>query len=305
VTDRTMLFLVQALKKEATTVIDWVDSIVLHFTREIRSSLNNGEYHKLPRQLRLLVQAAIIERFYGRCADVNVTVSPVDKQWLDSVNGVPHKNRVLLNGVLFRQTSGVQKIPKRVIFTGIMNFPPNYHSACWFVDRVVPLITQRDPEVTFVLAGAHPPAELLRRANERIHVTGSVADLSREIAMSELYVAPMISGGGFKNKVVEALSNGLFVVGTSIAVEFLEPDLQQLLLVVDEPDAMADAILLVLNNPEKFRHRQEQATRIVRQRYAWEHRAKELVGIVSQFRNATVGEPGRMPALTSRSSSRT
>jgi glycosyltransferase involved in cell wall biosynthesis len=281
VTDRHMLFLVQRLKGRATTVIDWIDSLVLYFAREIRSSWNNREYRNLPKLLRFLAEAVIKERSYSRDADLNMVVSPVDKRWLDRVNGVPGKNRVLRNGVLLRQPAAVPKIRKRIIFSGAMHFPPNYRSALWYMDRVSPIIERRDPAITFVLAGINPSAQLLRRANARVHITGPVPDLNREIAISELYVAPMVSGGGFKNKVVEALSNGVFVVGTSMAFECFEPDLQKLLLVADEPHAMADAILSFLNNPESFRDRQELATEIVRKRYTWEHRARELAAMVS------------------------
>ena len=55
--------------------------------------------------------------------------------------------------------------------------------------------------------GANPIPALLERASKNVVVTGFVEDLNREIACSEIFVAPLVSGGGFKNKVLEAIAN--------------------------------------------------------------------------------------------------
>jgi glycosyltransferase involved in cell wall biosynthesis len=115
-------------------------------------------------------------------------------------------------------------------------------------------------------------------------VTGYVEDLSREIAQSDLYVAPLVCGSGFKNKVVEAISNGTYVVGTSMAVEFLDSEIRERLLVFDSPRAMADAILAYLDNPGAFASRLAEVQEILAEKLTWEAQASELLRLVTARR---------------------
>ena len=133
-----------------------------------------------------------------------------------------------------------------------------------------------------LIAGANPVAELTARANERIQVTGYVEDLAQQIAQSELYVAPLVCGSGFKNKVVEAIANGTFVIGTSMAVEFLEPDIRGHLMVADSPRAMADAILKYLDDPRSFEPKLLEVRRLVAEKLTWKAQASELLRLASE-----------------------
>jgi glycosyltransferase involved in cell wall biosynthesis len=180
-----------------------------------------------------------------------------------------------------QRTEAGAKIKDRIIFTGNMDFPPNYRSAIWFIDRVFPLLRERS-SITLVIAGANPVEELIARSGDRIEVTGYVDDLRREIARSELYVAPLICGGGFKNKVVEAISSGTFVVATSMAVEFFDPKVREHLLVADTPQQMAGAILSYLKNPQVFLTKLPSLKSIIDNDFTWESKARELVGIACE-----------------------
>ena len=114
---------------------------------------------------------------------------------------------------------------------------------------------------------------------------GYVENLRQEIARSELYVAPLICGGGFKNKVVEAISSGTFVVATSMAVEFFDPKVRKHLLVADTPQQMAGAILSYLQSPQDFAIKLKTLKRIIDEDFTWESKAKELVGIACEAKS--------------------
>jgi glycosyltransferase involved in cell wall biosynthesis len=229
-----------------------------------------------------MAEAFVEERYYGRRSDFNLAVSPVDKSYLDRANGLPERNRVLLNGVESRAAEPCPKVRGRIIFSGIMDFPPNYKSALWFIDEVFPLLRRERPDIKLVIAGGKPVEELRARADERIEVTGYVEDLRREIARSELYVAPLVSGGGFKNKVVEAVAAGTYVVATSMAVEFLGPEARRHLLVADTPREMADRVLAYLEDPRKYDADLAALTRIVNEELTWAAAAKGLAAVARE-----------------------
>lgn len=276
---RDLLFMLP--EAGAGTLVDWIDSYFLYHLREARLYWRERRPLRALASLRLMAEAFIEERHYGRLCDFNLAVSPVDKSYLDRANGRPAKNRVLPNGVEMRAAEPCPKVKGRLIFTGIMDFPPNYKSALWFIDEVMPLLREHK-DIKLVIAGGKPTEELRARADDRIEVTGFVDDLRGEIARSELYVAPLVCGGGFKNKVVEAVSAGTFVAGTSMAVEFLGDDARRHLLVADTPRAMADAVLRYLEDPRRYDADLEAVTRIIREELTWARAAEGLAALARE-----------------------
>jgi glycosyltransferase involved in cell wall biosynthesis len=273
---RDLLFALPELGSHTTTVIDWVDSYALYHLREARLHFKSVRLLKLLRSLQLAAEALIHERYYSRRASLSLAVSAVDKSYI-SRNDHSH---VVTNGVAAAERTGPAKIKGQLIFTGNMDFPPNYQSAIWFIDEVFPLLNHR-ADVCLVIAGANPVSELVSRASDRIKVTGYIEDLSREIAQSELYVAPLVCGSGFKNKVVEAIANGTYVIGTCMAVEFLDAEIRERLVVADSPRAMAGAILTYLDDPRAFKSRLADVQEIVAEKLTWEAQASELLRLVT------------------------
>jgi glycosyltransferase involved in cell wall biosynthesis len=140
--------------------------------------------------------------------------------------------------------------------------------------------------VVFTVAGRNPLPALIGRAGPSVQILGDVPDISTEIAASALYVAPLVSGGGFKNKVIEAISCGTFVVSTTRGVEFLDNALRELLLVADAPGAFAGDVLRFLQDPEPFAARLRTLQARIASDYTWGHRAEQLIGWLPDSRLA-------------------
>lgn len=279
--NRQMLFLAPRLAASLPCVIDFGDCYTLYRLRELKVLWRNRNLGGIPSSARQLIEGFLKERYYSRRADANIAVSPVDKQTLDKINRASRKNFTLLNGVSPASPGArAAKAPYRLIFSGNMNFPPNYESALWFIDRVFPLVLRSHPDAEFVLAGANPVPQLLSRANQRIRVTGFVEDMAAELASSALYVAPMIMGGGFKNKVVEALINRTYVAATPMAVEFLGPEAVSQMLIADSPESLAAHINRFLSHPGEFESRLAILHAMVAREFSWEHRTAQLLDIV-------------------------
>jgi glycosyltransferase involved in cell wall biosynthesis len=284
VSQRACLPLVPDLAHMTATVIDWCDSFVLADIREIHLLLKTGKLTKLPAAMRALIAPLIEETFYGKYSAANIVVSQADKKCLDRLNQRPHLNHVIHNGVAFpvAGTHEVRKEPNRLIFTGSMSFPPNYNGALWFIEHVMPLLTPKNKEIRLVVAGQEPISELLSKADEHIKITGLVPDIRAEIAKSQLYVAPLISGTGFRNKVVEAIASGTYVIGTPMALEFLDVKLRSTLLIATTAKEFAVRIEEFLKDPRAFDDRLNEAVRIVREDYQWASRVKELENLCRQ-----------------------
>jgi glycosyltransferase involved in cell wall biosynthesis len=282
ISDRKLLFLGLVLQQLVAALFDWTDSMALYYWRALASKLRKRQYAGLPGFLRDYQNNLIAEFYYGRRATLNLVVSPVDKLWFDRTNLRPARNRIWMNGTRTEESAPAAKIPKRLIFSGAMDYAPNYEGALWFIDRVFPLILKRHPDARFVVAGVNPVPELSARANERIEITGFVEDLGAEIAHSSLYVAPLLSGGGFRNKVIEAVMRGTYLIGTSISVEFLPVAFQSLLSVADTPQKMADAVVDYFEHPGAYVDRLKQLRENVMAQFSWSARTYDLLGFLAE-----------------------
>jgi glycosyltransferase involved in cell wall biosynthesis len=263
-------------------LMDAGDSLTLYHARQARHFLRAGNWRGALRTVRPVVEEYLKERYFGRRSSLNLVVSPVDKLTFDRITGRPDKSVVLLNGVRMPDhPHPVPKLPNRLIFSGNMDFPPNYEAALWFLERVFPLVRQQIPQARIAIVGANPVPELRACASDYVEVPGFAADLNLEIAQSALYIAPLITGSGFKNKIAEALANGTYVIGTSMAAEFLEPAIRAQLTIVDEPGAMAEAIVRFLRDPTQYEERTERLRATVRERFTWGQRASELAALAA------------------------
>lgn len=282
--NRMYLFAIEELQKKTAVVVDFTDSLALAWWRAGKLRVQRGQLKGLGTAFRMLVTHAVEEGYYPRIADASLVVSPVDKKAIDRLSRAPEDISLIPNGISFPgKSSRERRDPNRIIFTGRMDFEPNYEAASWFVNDVFPLVRKQRPATRFVIAGAKPVPEVLALAGDSVEVTGAVPDLSEEISKSQLYVAPLVSGGGFKNKVFEAIAAGTYVVGTSYAAEFLPPNLRRCVTAVDGAQPLADAIVKALSDPESLRPHVESAQQILKQDYSWEGRTAQLESI---FRNA-------------------
>ncbi len=267
---RHLLFAIPHLRRRAAVAVDWGDFYGLYHRRLLRAAVDRRDPRLAARALWNIADSGLTERHYSRQADVNVFVSPVDAGELARAAGPRAVVRTVPNGIRGRPvTRPPARTPGRLIFTGVMDFTPNHYSALWFIERVLPHVVARRPDVTFVVAGSNPRPELRALAGPNVEVTGWVDDMGAELGRSALYVAPMTSGSGFKNKVVEALAAGLNVVGTRYAFEFLPDDLRALFTAADDPRRLADAVVAALDEPAANDAAVARFWELARDQYDW------------------------------------
>ncbi len=281
VSSRRLLFLVAALSSYRPCLIDFCDCASLYLAREMKHFLQTKNYKQALGTLPYFLYVLGEDRYYARKSKANLVVSPVDQRALCRVAGGSAKVYAILNGVTLPAGSdATEKIPNRLIFSGNMNFPPNCTAALWFLDNVFPLVLEQISDAHLVLAGANPPGVLNQRASHNIAITGYVEDLNQEIARSALYLAPLKTGSGFKNKVVEAAANHTYLVATSVAVEFLDEYTRKLIAVTDSPRDMADAIIRLLRDPAACASQLAKLYDHIRVNFTWSKRTDELLEIV-------------------------
>jgi glycosyltransferase involved in cell wall biosynthesis len=196
------------------------------------------------------------ERHALSAFDRVVAVSERDKQQFEQNYGAKDVE-VIPTGVdldYFKpETSGTSKT---VVFTGSMDWLANIDGLSYFMDEVWPLIVREEPNASMVVVGRSPPADLVRRAEQRGYnwtFTYFVRDIRPHVAGASAFIIPLRVGGGTRLKVFEAMAMGCPVVSTTIGVEGLPVVAGEHYLLGDDAAALAKQTVALLRDPERGR----------------------------------------------------
>ncbi|HEY5972215.1 MAG TPA: glycosyltransferase [Pseudoxanthomonas sp.] len=235
--------LVRLHAPQARIVFDTVD---LHGLREHRAA----ELDNDPVQMRTAQASKRAELEIAASADVTVVVSPFEREWL--AREAPRAKVEVISNL--HQVSGPGRpFAERhdLVFVGGFRHPPNTDAVKWFAREVFPSIRARLPGVQFHCIGSDcPPAILALAEQEGIVVHGHVPDLSPYMEGVRVAIAPLRYGAGVKGKINLSMAHGQPVVATSCAVEGMHLRDGFDVLVADEAQAFADAVVRLYTNED-------------------------------------------------------
>ena len=156
-----------------------------------------------------------------------------------------------------------------IVFTGNMDYWPNVDAVSWFTHDVLPRIRARRPQATFYIVGANPAREVLAlRDHAGVTVTGRVSDIRPYMAHSKVVVAPLRVARGIQSKVLEGMAMAKPVIVTPLALEGIQAQPGSELVVADQPESFARAVvdeLEVSGMPIGV-----QAREFVQREYSWD-----------------------------------
>jgi sugar transferase (PEP-CTERM/EpsH1 system associated) len=188
---------------------------------------------------------------------------------------------VVSNGVdleAFARDSAVQEAPHQIVFTGTMDYHPNTQAALFFAERCWPLVRRQIPDATWQIVGRNPPPEIQRLAHlPGVIVTGEVPDVRPYLASAALAIAPLLIGGGTRLKILEAFAMQKAVVSTSLGCEGIAVEPGKHLVVEDQPEAFAEAIIRLLEHPEQRAAYGAAGRALVETIYSWERCGADLL----------------------------
>lgn len=273
-------------------VADLVDDMVLTFRRAAATA---------PRwidRLRNLKYAHVFGRFeretMRRCAHC-VVVSDEDAASFARVSPrVPVS--VVANGVdtAYYAPDGTAEVAGRLVFEGTMSFPPNEQAAIHLVREVMPLVWSRRPDASVALVGRDPGPALQALAEDRVIVTGSVPDVRRYVLEAQVFVCPLLSGAGIKNKLLQAWAMSRPVVATKVSIGGLDARDGTELVVRDDPAGLAQAVLDLLDDPVRRASLGHAGRQAAIERFAWRAMADRLQALLGEASGQNVS--GALPA---------
>jgi len=237
------------------------------------------------------------EKHYASKYDLWLAVSAEEADWASRhyqparVVGLP----LPLDTEYFRPQPGQQERQNIILFTGLMNHPPNVDAACYFARFVFPRVRSKVPNAEFWVVGRDPAEEVLKlRELPGVVVTGEVADIRPYFAMAAVFMVPLRFAAGSRNKILEAWAMEKCIVSTTLGAEGLEYQDGENLFIADDPVVMADLIVKLLENAE-LRHRvRAKGREIVVEKHEWRQVARSLH---EQFRTLVEERAARQPPM--------
>jgi polysaccharide biosynthesis protein PslH len=232
--------------------------------------------------LREAAVKGLYERAFAQLMDRVWVVSDIDCRAMRRVVG-PGKAVVVSNGVdsEFFQPRTVIEIERSCVFWGRLDFGPNIQAIQWFCSRVWPLVRKAVPDAAFTIYGFKPtePVRALARG-EGVSLVPDLPDLRDEIARHALVVLPFVSGGGIKNKLLEAASLAKAVVGSSTASNGLRHGERVPMVCVKEGSAWVQSIVELWRDEGKRHSLGREARDWVIKNHSWAMAAQQaLVGL--------------------------
>ncbi len=212
------------------------DTVDLHYLREQRAF----ELEKKPELARHAAATKAQELKLIRESDTTLVVSDVEQKLL--ATDAPGARVEILSNV--HEVYGCRKPfteRRDLVFVGGFQHPPNTDAVTWFVREVFPLVRAKLPDVKFHVIGSKVPATITALADEHVIVHGYVEDIAPFMDGCRVSVAPLRYGAGVKGKVNMAMSYGLPVVATPIAVEGMHVEAGRDVLVSDGAALFAQA----------------------------------------------------------------
>ncbi len=258
---------------------DRIDCVVLHYLREVRTA---ASLRARLRSLENAFRSARYERKILRELAAMMAVGEADArllQWLSP----GHPVHVVPNGVRLGAPPdpSTESDDPTVVFTGALGFRPNLEAAHFFASDVFPAVRAQVPDARFLIVGKKGGEGIRSLADvEGVEIHTDVPDMGKVLREAWVSVAVMRSGGGIKNKVLEAWSAGTPVVMNSLATNGLAPGFEDGSLVADEPQAIADSVARLLKDPAERLHRGQAGHDFVRRHHSWSQAAEVVTRLL-------------------------
>ena len=253
-----------------------IDTVDIHFVREMREAELSGDKKKLERALNTKSNEIGI---YQR-ADALITVTEEDARAIAPY--LSDKPILVIPNIhpLEEETPTFQK-RKGLIFVGNFKHPPNIDAVEFYLHEIHPLLRRKGVSMPVYIVGGGYPEELKNKWKHLHEVifTGWVPDTKPYLAKSRISIAPLRFGAGMKGKIGEALSCGLPVVTTPIGAEGMALEHGENIFIADSADKFAELILELNKNEALWNKLSLNGKRFIEEHYSPQAVARKIYEI--------------------------
>ena len=162
-------------------------------------------------------------------------------------------------------------------FIGNLGYIHNDRAAHYLIDEIMPLMTD---DYNVLIAGSRPSDWLNIKQQRNVRVEGHVDDIREHYAKAKILVAPIFSGSGQQNKILEAMAQGIPCITTSFVNDSIgaEPGVE--ILIADSPKRFAGDMLALKTDRDLYKRLSYAGRMMVEERFGWEQAVAPIIEVI-------------------------
>lgn len=229
-----------------------------------RAYQNEKNYlHRSLRYIRYRIRKKS-ELYALQYCDVVMPHNVKDKKLLIE-NGIPDEKIYVLTPYFRSQPVSRQAGRRDILYYGAMGRPENCEAVIWFLDKVMPRLS--DLDIRLVVLGANPQKSILERQSDRVVVTGFVEDVTPYFETCMCMAVPLRNGAGIKIKVLEAMAAGIPVLTNEIGIEGISAEPGREYIHCELPEEYESAIRSMVDGTVDLRQISDDAVKFMKRQY--------------------------------------
>ncbi len=252
------------------------DTVDLQFLRESREAelMQDAELQCAANERRAQEHELINQ------ADETWVVSSVEQKLLRKQ--IPGKRIEIVSNIVDAPGSTTPFALRRdFLFIGGFQHTPNIDAVLYFVREIYPLVEARLRDAKFYIIGDKAPPSVVALASENVIVAGLQPDVRPYFESVKVSVAPLRWGAGVKGKINQSMGFGVPVIASSVAAEGMGLTHGEDILVADEPENFAKALLKLYHSEDLWNRLSKNGIKKTKLFYSKEAARKQLKRLLS------------------------
>lgn len=200
-------------------------------------------------------QKQVEEKRWANLCDVTTAVSEVDATYYKTISSEPSRIHIFSNVIDLETYAAPPVAPAElhrpyVYLAGTFG---HYHSpmdvaARWVLTDILPRVRKIIPNLHFYIVGRDSDRSLARVRGPGVSVLGKVPSVLPYLRHADVSLVPLKFESGTRFKILEAAACNVPIVSTTLGAEGLQVQNRQHLLLADDAEKFADAIVELIRN---------------------------------------------------------
>ncbi len=215
----------------------------------------------------------------------HLIISRQDREALPLTEDQKNQIHIIPNGIdlEFFSPQGSLKQTHELVFVGNLGYYPNEQAARYLVKSLLPELAKEVPTIKLLLAGARPSQEIRQFAQlSQVDVLGWVDDIRTAYQAGQIFIAPLFTGSGQQNKILEAMALGIPCITTSIVNDAIGAKEGVEILLAETVSDFVLQIKKLLDQPALHTSISRNARKFVEVHYSWELSGEALQKILTK-----------------------
>ncbi|MGN0371148.1 MAG: glycosyltransferase [Butyrivibrio sp.] len=263
--------------KNIIKITDAIDAISMNYLNKVKVSLGIKKFiYKLEIKHLIPYEKRVYEE-----SDATMIISERDKDFIEKigVKKVPYIVYNYARNLGYNYDYDIMTTNISSCFMGKLNYEPNVNAMSYFANKIFPKVKEKYPEFQFYIMGQKATNEINNLDKiDGINVLGYVDNPAEIIGKCRVVIAPMVSGSGLQNKIIESMYLGKTVITTEIGADGLARLTGKELVISNSTEAFINNMIYYLSeeNLEETNEIGKNAREYVLSEYSYEAVSKQF-----------------------------